>query len=112
MRNPIFRKISEWKDKGQGYMIYGDEAEIIESNVVTVKKGQSTGVGSHHNEEEVYVVISGRGRVRVGDVVNEVEAGTVIYIPRNAEHESTGLSDEDYVYLCVAIYFDKKPDQH
>jgi mannose-6-phosphate isomerase-like protein (cupin superfamily) len=110
MKNPIFRKISEWKDKDAGYIIFDKEAEIIASNVMTVKKGKSTGKGSHHNEEEVYVVISGRGRVRVNDVENEVEPGMVIYIPRNAVHESTGLSDEDFVFLCVAIYFDRKPE--
>ena len=111
MRKPVFRKASEWKDKGQGYVIFGEEAEIIESNIVTVKKGESTSLGSHHNEEEVYVVLSGRGKVVVGDEENEVDAGTVIYIPRNAPHQSTCVSDEDYVFLCVAIYFDKTPDE-
>ena len=107
MKKPIFRKINEWKDKDLGYVIYDEEAEIIAANVVTVKKGESTGTGSHHDEEEVYIVISGNGRVRIGDVVNETEPGTVMYIPRNAEHESIGLSDEDYVFLCVAVYFDR-----
>lgn len=109
MKKPIFRKISEWKDNGLGYVIFDDEAEIIATNVVTVKKGVTTEESSHHNEEEVYIVMSGKGRVRVGDVINEVEKGTVIYIPRNAIHQSTGLSEEDFIFVCVAIYFDRTP---
>ncbi|HOJ10403.1 MAG TPA: cupin domain-containing protein [Clostridiales bacterium] len=111
MIKPIFRKVSECKDKGLGYIISGDEAEIIESNIVTVKKGVTTDESSHHNEEEVYIILSGKGRVKVGDIEKEVGRDTVIYIPRNAIHQSTGLSDEDFVFLCVAIYFDKTPKE-
>jgi quercetin dioxygenase-like cupin family protein len=110
MKKPVFRKISEWKDKGAGYVIFDEEAEIIAANVVTVKQGATTSEGNHPDEEEVYLVQSGKGRVRVGDIVQDVGKGTVIYIPRNAPHQATGLSKADFVYVCVAIYFDRKPD--
>jgi mannose-6-phosphate isomerase-like protein (cupin superfamily) len=112
MQKPIFRKINDWKDEGLGYVIFEKEAEIIESNVVKVKKGESTPIGAHHNEEEVYLVMSGRGKVMVGDMEEVVDPGTLIYIPRNASHQSTGLSDEDFTYLCVAIYLDRVPCNH
>jgi mannose-6-phosphate isomerase-like protein (cupin superfamily) len=111
MKKPIFRRAADWKDKGLGYVVFDDEAEIIAANIVTVKKGETTEESSHHNEEEVYVVLQGKGRIKVGDVTEEVEKDMVIYIPRNAVHQSTGLSEEDLVFACVAIYFDRTPDE-
>ncbi len=111
MRKAVFRKASEWKDKGLGYVIFDEEAEIIASNIVTLKQGATTAESSHPNEEEVYVVLAGRGRVKVGDAEQEVDAGMVIYIPRNTIHQSTGLSREDFIFVCVAIYFDRIPDE-
>lgn len=111
MRVPVFRKIMEWKDYGLGYVIFDEEAEIIASNVVTLKKGETTAPSTHDNEEEVYIVMSGKGRVKVGEMEQEVETGTVIYVPRNAVHQSTGISDEDFIFVCVAIYFDRTPDE-
>lgn len=116
MRKPIFRTIAEWKDRThgpdrprKGFVIFDEESEIIASNVNIIKKGETTAESSHIDQEEVYVVMSGKGRIRVHDEVNEVGPGTVIYIPRHATHQSTGVSDENFVFVCVAIYFDRKP---
>lgn len=45
-----------------------------------------------HIEAEVYHIISGRGMMRIDDYEQEVSAGSVIYIPGNAEH---GIRNED-----------------
>ena len=39
-----------------------------------------------HAEDEVYVVMRGRGRFRFGTEEHEVEPGTVLFVPARAEH--------------------------
>jgi len=109
MKMPIIRDAFEFMNIGEGYVLKSDEAEIIESNVLKLKKGEQSSLGLHNDEEEVYVVLSGEGEVRIGDTVQKTKPGTVMYIPRDAEHISTGISEEEYIYLCVAVYLKKAP---
>lgn len=39
-----------------------------------------------HTEDEVYVVMRGRGQIRVGGEDRPVEAGSVVYVPAGVEH--------------------------
>ena len=39
-----------------------------------------------HTEDELYVVMSGRAKVRVGDDVRPIDAGSVIFVATGVEH--------------------------
>jgi len=39
-----------------------------------------------HAEDEVYFVIAGRGRIRVGDEDEPVEAGSIVFVPTGVVH--------------------------
>jgi mannose-6-phosphate isomerase-like protein (cupin superfamily) len=53
-----------------------------------VRPGKRLGFGHCHGEsEEVYVVLSGSGRFRVGDEILEVGADDVVYCPPQAMRE-------------------------
>jgi mannose-6-phosphate isomerase-like protein (cupin superfamily) len=114
MFRPIVRNIMEYLHKGEGYLLFGKvsgvarrEAEVSESNVMTLKQGQtSSNVASHPDEEEIYYVVSGEGEVTLDGKTFATRAGSLVYIPRNCKHISRGVSKEDYVYVCVAMYFD------
>ena len=60
-------------------------------------------VGSHHHlkTEEIYYILEGRGRMRVGDEVREVEAGDAIFIPRRATHTLENSGDDPLRLLLV-----------
>ena len=51
-----------------------------------------------HDEDEVYFVIEGRARIRVGDEEQSVQRGSVIYVPATAEHRFVEI-DEDTTLL-------------
>ena len=51
-----------------------------------------------HAEDEVYYVIEGRGRVRVADGDQSVQAGSVIYVAANVRHRFHEI-DESLVVL-------------
>ena len=53
---------------------------------------------SPHDEDEVYYVVMGRGRVRVGGSVQEVGPGSILYVEASSEHSFFEI-DEDMTLL-------------
>ena len=52
--------------------------------------------------DERYVIVSGKGRVEVGDLPPAVVSeGDVVRIPANAPQRITNIGDADLVFLCV-----------
>ncbi len=40
-----------------------------------------------HEQEEVYVILEGEGKIRVGEEVSKVRSGVAVYVPPHTEHE-------------------------
>jgi uncharacterized cupin superfamily protein len=57
----------------------------------------------HAREDEVFFVLSGRGRLRYGDTTREVRAGDCISCPAGtrAAHQLANPYDEDLVYSAI-----------
>jgi mannose-6-phosphate isomerase-like protein (cupin superfamily) len=53
---------------------------------------------SPHDEDEVYFVVSGRGRLRVGDEDRAVGPGSILYVRATSEHSFFEI-DEDMTLL-------------
>lgn len=53
----------------------------------------------HHEAEETYYVISGRGDMEIEDTRTEVGPGTAIYIPPNARHALRCIGPEPLVFI-------------
>lgn len=53
------------------------------------------------NEEEMFIVASGRARVCIDDDVFEVEAGDMVFIPAGAWHFITNPYGEDVHVYCL-----------
>ena len=54
-----------------------------------------------HGEDEAYLVLSGRGRIRVGEEDRAVEPGSVVFVPARVEHRFHDITEE----LSVAVFF-------
>lgn len=52
-----------------------------------------------HPQEEVYLILSGRGAMRVGDDARAVQGVTAVYIPPGVEHELRNTGDEELVMV-------------
>lgn len=72
---------------------------------VEVEPGSEQVVHSHE-PEQVYVVVSGEGRMRVDDAVRDVSAGDSVHIPPNAEHgiRNTGETTLEYVSAATPSF--------
>ena len=54
-----------------------------------------------HDEDEVYFVASGRGRLRVGDEDREVSAGSVLYVGATSEHSFFEIEED----MTLLVFF-------
>ena len=55
---------------------------------------------SHPNGEEVIYIITGSGRVLVGEDVRSITPGTVVLFPRGVVHMVHNTSDEEMKVVC------------
>jgi mannose-6-phosphate isomerase-like protein (cupin superfamily) len=62
--------------------------------------GASTTPHYHPLTEEIYYILKGKGRMRIGDETSSVGPGDAIAIPPGLEHEITNTGDETLVFLC------------
>ena len=57
---------------------------------------------SHSAESELYVVISGSGKVRDKEGTKEVGAGDAFFFPPGEAHALSNAGEDDFVYYVVA----------
>ena len=53
-----------------------------------------------HTEDEVYYVVSGRGRVRVGDDEREVTAGSVVFVAAHVPHRFHDITEDLTLFVA------------
>jgi mannose-6-phosphate isomerase-like protein (cupin superfamily) len=54
-----------------------------------------------HTEDEVYHVVSGRGRIQVGAEDRAVEAGTIVFVEAGVDHRFHSIGED----LTVLVFF-------
>jgi mannose-6-phosphate isomerase-like protein (cupin superfamily) len=59
---------------------------------------------SPHDDDEVYVVLEGRGELEVESQGVELREGHAVFVPAGAEHRFLG-----YEQLSVLVIFEKRP---
>jgi mannose-6-phosphate isomerase-like protein (cupin superfamily) len=55
-----------------------------------------------HDEDEVYVVMSGRGQIRVGDEDRVLQAGSVVFVGRGAPHYFHTIEEDLRIIVLFA----------
>jgi mannose-6-phosphate isomerase-like protein (cupin superfamily) len=54
-----------------------------------------------HTEDEVYYVVSGRGKILVAEESRDVQAGSIVYVARNVAHRFHSIDEE----LTLLVFF-------
>ena len=71
--------------------------------------GSMQAVHGHPDNEQIYVIVRGRGVVQVTDEMQEVGEGTLVYIPPGAAHAIKNTSDGPLVFVsATSPPFDEK----
>ncbi len=85
----------------------GDKVEYLEFlNVPSMNCGMyflpagSKDMQSHHDEDEVYMVLEGKARMRLGDREKSVGPGSVLYVGATTEHSFFEI-DEDMTLMVM-----------
>jgi quercetin dioxygenase-like cupin family protein len=61
-----------------------------------------------HHEDEIYVVIRGRGRLETDDGTAKVHAGSVIYVPAGEDHTFTEVAEDLTLLVIFAPAFESR----
>ena len=56
---------------------------------------------SPHTEDEVYYIVSGVAKIRVGNEDRAVQAGSIVYVAKNVEHRFHTIDET----LTVLVFF-------
>jgi mannose-6-phosphate isomerase-like protein (cupin superfamily) len=60
-----------------------------------------TDLQSPHTEDEVYYVVSGKAQILVAEEHRDVQAGAIVYVPKNVAHRFHSIDEE----LTVLVFF-------
>lgn len=77
-----------------------DAVRMFDSDSMTVglkRYGEETarGKGSRkHTEDELYYVLDGTGKMKVGDEIHPVAAGDLLYVPQGESHDIVQIDRE------------------
>ncbi len=89
-------------ERGQAGKLYHEFLRVPALSVgVYVLPAGATDPQKPHNQDEVYYVVRGRARMRVGAEEQVVKTGTVIFVAANVEHRFFDISEE----LEVLVFF-------
>lgn len=76
--------------------------DVIQINHGTVKAGYALS-GATHEEDEIYYILSGHGKLKLNDEIVDVSANQVIFIPAGCFHALDNRnSNED---LCILTFW-------
>ena len=90
---------------GQASYLLLDKGQFGSSRLsvtwVEGKPGSEQQVHAHEANEQVYVIVRGRGLMRVGDEQESVEPGDLVFIPPKTGHAIRNDGDEPLVYVSA-----------
>ena len=79
--------------------------EVLSTGSLTVEVGKyptdSAAPKNPHNEMELYYVLSGSGKLRVGDDTHDVEAGDLVFVEPDLEHDFFHITEEITVLIVL-----------
>jgi mannose-6-phosphate isomerase-like protein (cupin superfamily) len=102
MTEAKFFEIAELKKQreqaGKSYLEFL-RVPAMSSGVYTLPAGGSD--QGPHRQDEIYYVVSGRARMRVGSEDRAISPGSVIFVAANVEHRFYDVAEE----LAVLVFF-------
>jgi len=91
--------ISQQKSSGKLYLEFLRVPDL--SMGLYVLPAGGTDPQSPHTEDEVYYVVGGKAKIKVGEEDREVQAGSIVYVAKDIEHRFHSIEEE----LRVLVFF-------
>lgn len=93
-----------------GMILPRDVTNSAEVVLERLRSGQATPIDSHSTFDQIFIILSGQGLLRIGDDEQQVVAQTVAFIPRNTPHAIRCLNEEDLIYLYINVWGQGVPE--
>jgi quercetin dioxygenase-like cupin family protein len=68
---------------------------------ITIPPGESNSYHSHEEEEQIYIVVRGKGVVQVGEEKIDAKAGDAVYLPPKIGHAFYNNSQKTAIILNI-----------
>ena len=91
--------ISQQKSSDKPYLEFLRVSDL--SMGLYVLPAGGTDPQSPHKEDEVYYVVSGKAKIKVGEEDRDLEAGSIVYVAKKVEHRFHSIDEE----LKVLVFF-------
>ena len=87
---------------------WGTFENLLDSNYckvkeIIIKPGQAPSYQYHFKREEVWVVVQGKGELKLNDKIIPVITGQIIHIPVKAKHQIKNNSNKDLIFIEVQL---------
>ena len=76
-------------------------SDALSINALEVPAGSGTPFHLHHHCEEAWVIVGGRGGLRVADDWYPFITGDVLHCPKEIPHQLVALGDEPLRYMAI-----------
>lgn len=86
-------------------------SENLWVGLTIIDPGNTSNIHSHQNQEEVFVVLSGRGKIMVNNEVANVEPGSVVFVPKGQVHQLINTDGEETLKVLPITSPPFIPDQ-
>ena len=70
---------------------------------IIIKPGQSPSYQYHFKREEVWVVVQGKGELKLDGVLHPVTTGQTIHIPVKAKHQIINNTNKNLIFIEVQM---------
>jgi len=97
---PFQGKIYDFGSNSTILLLDRNETNRCEFVVVSWPAGNKGALVAHQEKEQTFFVLSGEGKVTIGNETETIRKGDVIFVPRNTPH-TTAAGSEELVYLCL-----------
>ena len=91
--------ISQQKSSDKPYLEFLRVSDL--SMGLYVLPAGGTDPQSPHKEDDVYYVVSGKAKIKVGEEDRDLEAGSIVYVAKKVEHRFHSIDEE----LKVLVFF-------
>lgn len=83
-------------------LLHPKNAKLMNQSIAEamIKPGTETKEHYHAKSEEVYYILKGRGRLKIGNEFKEVKEMDAILIPPKIRHRIKNIGNDDLIFLC------------
>ena len=70
---------------------------------IIIKPGEAPSYQYHYKRQEIWVVVTGKGLLKLDGLESTVSAGSVIKVPVGIKHRIRNIGEEDLIFIEVQL---------